>query len=195
MVVYVLYIKADLEGLLSLAYKPGADICISVRNPTEATEVRERIVIDPSTLIEPNVPEHDRHRSEIPYHLALKWSHGEEKRANVRILHTSNIESSSDLSSSSKKSKSKSHTNANEKIKTLREMKASDSGHSFVPFLAFDCDGLEPYMFHPTGNEFIVTTNGNVALDNIEMNSDGDWSYYDMTSGSASVTNFISKFE
>jgi hypothetical protein len=68
-----------------LHFKPGSDICVSVRNPTGVNEVRERIVIDPGSLIEPDVPDHASHRSEAPFYLALKWNHGEEKQEIITI--------------------------------------------------------------------------------------------------------------
>jgi hypothetical protein len=192
MVVYVLYIKADLEGVASIALKPGCDICISVRNATEVTEVRERVIVDPSELEEPEVPAHERHHIEAPYHLALKWKHGEEARATVRILDPSTSEQP--VATTKKLKKGNQHKQASGGV-PLRAMNAEDSGHNFVPILALECHGLEPFVFHPQGNEFIVTNNAGIILEKDIDLSNGVWSHYDLASGSTSITNFEAKFE
>jgi Eukaryotic protein of unknown function (DUF866) len=192
MVVYILYVKADLEGIEKIEMKDGCDICISVRNPLDVNEVRQRIVIDLGSLIEPQVEEHERHRSENPHHIALKWNQGESKRATVRVLDRSSHKSNE--STTTTKSKHN-HDNYNDTIQKLRHVTSDDNGRNFVPFLAMECDGLEPYEFHPTGSEFRVTIQGGQILDGIDLVDGSDWTYYDLSTGSASITNLVSKFE
>jgi len=162
MVRYTLYIKADLEGVSSLKLKKDADICISVVNPLNREEKRERVVIETSNLRTPGVPAHEKHRAEHPFHFALKWE-GEQNRSTIRVL---------------------------DEPATTRDMEERDS---FVPVLVFDCDGLEPCDFHPMGQEFVVVDKTGKKHDPVDLSS-GDWSAYDLSTGSTSVTNLRSKF-
>lgn len=191
MVVYILYIRADLEGIESIEMKNGCDVCVSVRNPLDLNEVRQRIVIDLGSLIEPQLGEHERHRSELPHHFALKWNQGESKKATIRVLDRIHTNKSNNESTKSKHSSS----SYDEILKKLRNVTSDDNGINFVPILAMECDGLEPYEFYPTGNEFRVTIHGGKVFDGINLTDSTDWSYYNLSTGSASITNLTSKFE
>ena len=140
MVLYTLYVKADLEGIDSLALNPESNICISVRNPISREEVRERIVIDPTELHDGEIPDHEKHRSEHPYHFVMKWD-GDKKRSTIRIILDDDDDDETKNS----------------------VVKSTDKG-TFVPILQFDCDGLEPYAFHPLGEEFSITILRNLAM-------------------------------
>lgn len=195
MVLYTLFIKADLDNVARLVLREDADLCFSVRHPVDHDQVRERIVVD-CTAWEPSLDEiakktghHDHHHSlkqqhhphtahhakqsyrEPPCHFAMKWDHHHDdnnnnKRATIRVIKESR-----------------------------RDYVGQDSG-TFVPVLQLDCDGLEPYAFHPVlGNEFSVTTNrDSIEIPTVDL-SDNEWSDYDLGRGSTSIINFESKFE
>lgn len=176
MVLYTLYLKADLEGVQSLKLKERADICLSVRNPVDALEVRERIVVD-STALEPAVDEpadshskhnHSKHHSKHhhkahPCHFSMKWS-GASSPSTIRVVEGS-----------------------------ANEMLATDHG-IFVQMLTLECDGLEPFAFHPLGKEFVVTNQAGKEFSQVDLSS-GDWSEYDLSAGTTSVLNLEAKFE
>jgi hypothetical protein len=184
MVVFVLYVKADLKGIASVALVPGKDVCISVRNPIDDTEVREKIVIDSSALEESEkvggeLRGLDR---EPPCHFALKWQ-GANKRSTIQVLNGD---------SNHKQSGKKGHaTRPNADVTSPRVMLAEDSG-TFVPMLTLECQGLEPYAFHPMGTEFVVTNSAGVTKP-VDL-SGGSWSEYDLGSGSTFISNFETKF-
>lgn len=175
MVVFVLYVKADLTGIASVSLASGVDLCISVRNPLDQVEVRENIIIETDELTRP--PEaggkhsHEAH-PEPACHFALKWD-GAPQRSTIQVL---DVVPRKGRSSDS----------------APREMTAKDSGE-FVPMLALDCLGLEPYAFHPMGNEFIVTNKAGVTFNKVDL-SKGSWSEYELGSGSTTIENFETKF-
>lgn len=170
MVLYVLSIKVELSGVESLSLNQDADICVSVRNPTNHDEIRDKVVIDPTDLQTPPVKAHERHRDEHAFHLAFKWE-GEQTRSTIRMI--------------TDKDKTA--------VKNVRDIVAADSDN-WVPLLVLDCDGCEPFAFHPMGNEFAVTDRAGVVHDKVDLSS-GDWSFFDIGSGSSSVLNLQAKFE
>mmetsp|Transcript_23713 Transcript_23713/g.35176 ORF Transcript_23713/g.35176 Transcript_23713/m.35176 type:complete len:199 (-) Transcript_23713:111-707(-) len=197
MVVYVLYAKADLQGIASVALIPGANFCISVRNPLYHSEVRENVVIESSDLIDPadgkgkwETPDvHDKHHhQEHPHHFSLKWD-GEKERSTIRVLDGSETATEA-LKASSTKTKKRS--NSSHQSEETREIRGEDSGE-FVPILAVECQGLEPFAFHPMGGEFLVTNRASVTFDEVDL-SEGKWEEYDLATGSTQITNFETKF-
>jgi hypothetical protein len=173
MVVYILLIKADLEGVASVALKQqagGANFCISVRNPMDHTEVRERVVIEfgeaapAPTDAAGNQNQHHHGQAkkvhqEQPSHFALKWQ-GAQTRSSVRVL-----------------SQDGQQAVVGRKQKPTRDMLAVDSG-TFVPMLALECDGVEPYAFH--GAEFIILNKAGVQFDPVDLSaSSAAWKEYD----------------
>lgn len=175
MVLYTLYAKASLEGIASLSLNPTSDICISVRNSTH-DQTREKIIVETSNLQEADVPDNEKHRKEHDHHFALTWN-GDKTRSTIRLI-----------DSSAKQGKKKNVT----KI-AAREITMRDDGE-YVSILQLECDGLEPYAFHPMGMEFMATKNDGSKVDNIDL-SGGEWSDYDLSSGTALIKNFESKFE
>ena len=164
MVVYILSLKADLEHVKSLKFRPGADLCLSVRNPLEITQVRERIVVDSSdfeeTQSEPSHKHSKHEHAETPCHFALKWDHGS-SRSTIRVL------------------------TSHDKI----EPELSTSGE-FVPLLALECDGIEPYDFHPMGGEFVVTNTAGQTFDStVDLSNGGEWKEFDLGTGSTRISN------
>ena len=74
-----------------------------------------------------------------------------------------------------------------------RDMIADDSGE-YVPVLAMECRGIEPYAFHPLGNEFKVTSSGGAVFEEDVDLSEGDWGDYDEENDEAvGVNEFESK--
>ena len=63
-----------------------------------------------------------------------------------------------------------------------RDVTNDDSGN-YVPVLAMECRGLEPYAFHILGNEFKVTSVGGTIYDTDVDLSDGDWGEYGASIG------------
>ena len=191
MVLYVLYAKADLEGLSSLSILPGSDICISVRNTTH-DQTRERIVVEASRLQEADVPDHEKHRhEEHSSHFALTWE-GEKDRSTIRVIENNTTNGTEgDGTASPKKEKTTKKRNDDGII--TRDITPRDEGQ-FVPILKLECDGLEPYAFHPMGKEFVVVANNGRKVEDVDLSS-GEWSDYDLASGTSAVTNFETKFE
>lgn len=72
----------------------------------------------------------------------------------------------------------------------------SEHAGNFVPVLAFECRGLEPYAFHCLGDEFVVESEGGVKFDSDVDLSDGDWAEYDEDNDAAvSISDFETKIE
>lgn len=184
MVLYILYAKADLEGVASLSLVPGSDICVSVRNTTQ-DQKRERIVIESSELHQADVPENEKHRAEHSSHFALKWE-GDLTRSTIRVINDDN----SNETSTMKEKKSTKHGDGI----IARDIHHPQDDGQFVPIMKLECDGLEPYAFHPMGKEFSVVNNAGAKVDNVDL-SNGEWSAYDLASGTSLVKNFVTKFE
>ena len=186
MVLFILYIRADLEHVESIALASGADLCISVRNPLSDFEVREQVVIETGAdLMDPGVvhadsAKHEIEKREPPCHFALKWD-GAQNRSTIQVL------TQNDLTATGKKGK---HPKPSVQ---LRAMQKEDSGN-FVPIIALECQGLEPYAFHPLGGEFVITNKNGDTFEDVDL-SEGAWSNVELASGSTAITNFESKFE
>ena len=74
-----------------------------------------------------------------------------------------------------------------------RDMTADDSGE-YVPVLAMECRGIEPYEFYPLGNEFKVVSSGGAVFEEDVDLSEGDWGDYDEDNDEAvGVNEFESK--
>jgi hypothetical protein len=55
---------------------------------------------------------------------------------------------------------------------------------------------MEPYAFHPLGNEFVVESEGGVKFESDIDLSEGDWADYDEENDAAlSISDFEAKFE
>mmetsp|Transcript_28089 Transcript_28089/g.57544 ORF Transcript_28089/g.57544 Transcript_28089/m.57544 type:complete len:150 (-) Transcript_28089:1767-2216(-) len=80
MVLFLLCIKGELEGVDTLSLIKDANICFSVRNPLSDYETREKIVFNPCETLEQD--ESDR---EPPHHFAVKWE-GSKKFSTLVVL-------------------------------------------------------------------------------------------------------------
>jgi len=157
MVLFMLQIKAELENVSSVRLRRDANLCISIRNPLSDYEVRDKVVFNPSELVE-----QDEGARQNPHHFAIKWE-GQKKACMLEVLDEAAAKSAL------KKKKSKD---------VPRDVTEDDSG-SWVTILAMECRGLEPYAFHPMGNEFVVTSSGGVAFEQDVDLGEGDWADYD----------------
>lgn len=210
MVLYTLYVKATLEGIESLSIIPNTNICISVRNPLDHNEIREKIVIDPNHFELPTKGSHDKHHKgnniNQPYNLAIKWQntnthteHVDNEKATIRIYFPTTTTNDNNNQIDYKHG-SKGHAKEIElimnKLKSSLTHTDSMTGQ-FIPMLLLDCNNCEPYIFHPLGNEFQIIPSHNPSSNNpipIDL-VDGDWSDYDLASGSISVTHLETKWE
>mmetsp|Transcript_2245 Transcript_2245/g.4821 ORF Transcript_2245/g.4821 Transcript_2245/m.4821 type:complete len:184 (-) Transcript_2245:1754-2305(-) len=179
MVLFLLCIKGELEGVDTLSLIKDANICFSVRNPLSDYETREKIVFNPCETLEQD--ESDR---EPPHHFAVKWE-GSKKFSTLVVLDADAAKSA--LKKGKKKGKSGGEGDL------PRDVKGEDNGE-FVPVLAMECRGLEPYEFHALGNEFrVVSEGGTVFEEGVDL-SEGDWADYDEEhDASVSISDFEAK--
>lgn len=179
---YILYVKANLEGINSLSLATDARFCIDVKNPVSDYEVREKVVIDPTQFVE-----QEEGAREPPHHFSIKWE--DSKKASVVTFL-----SPDGVKTALKKKKGKS-SKGKEDPCMIRSVTAEDS-NEFVPIAAFETRGVEPYAFHPMGGEFVVESEGGQKFDGDDVDFSDDWADYDADNDIAvSVTDFASKFE
>jgi hypothetical protein len=176
----MLYLGANPDTVFSLSthfrrlsLRKDANICISVRNPLSDDEVRDKVAFGLSDTVE-----QEENSREPPCQFALKWE-GAKKRSNLQVL--------DDPKAALKKKKCKGEP--------TRDYKAEDSGN-FVPILAVECRGLEPFAYHALGDEFIVESEGGAIFNSDVDLSEGDWAEYDEENDAAvSISEFEAKFE
>jgi hypothetical protein len=138
-------------------------------------EVRDKVAFSLQETVE-----QEESTREPSCHFALKWE-GSQKRSILGVL------SAADAKAALKKKKYKGEQ--------PRDYTADDSGN-WVPILAVECRGMEPYAFHPLGNEFVVTSEGGVKFESDVDLSEGDWADYDEENDAAvSISDFETKFE
>ncbi|GFH51319.1 hypothetical protein CTEN210_07795 [Chaetoceros tenuissimus] len=180
MVVYILYVKAELEGIGSISISPTANLCMDVRNPSTGDEIRERVVIDPNEFVE-----QEEGAREPPHHFSLKWEDSK-KASTLTVL------SAAELKTALKKKKGKSK---GKDPYMIRNVTAEDN-NEYVPVAAFETRGIEPYAFHPMGGEFIVESEAGMQFDAEDVDLSDDWADYDTENDIAvSITEFQSKFD
>lgn len=175
MVLFVLQIKAELDGVQSLSLLKSTNLCFSVRNPLSDFETREKVVFNPSETLDQG--DGDR---EPPAHFTVKWE-GSKKQSTLIVL-------SSQEAKAALKKKQKKKGKKGEDDHQPRDLTADDND-DYVPVLAMECRGLEPYAFHALGNEFkVVSEGGNVFEDDVDL-SEGDWAEYDEENDAAVGVN------
>jgi hypothetical protein len=121
--------------------------------------VRENVVLNPSETVE-----QDEGAREPPHHFTLKWE-GSKKASILQCLDEKEAASALKKKKKYKGEKPRSYT-------------GDDSGN-WVPLLAMECRGLEPYAFHPMSDEFIITSEGGFKFDEEIELGEGDWADYD----------------
>lgn len=160
----------------------GANICLDVRNPT-TEEIREKVVIDPTDMID------DEDSKEPPYHFGIKWD-GSQKVSVLTVLDVDSVKTA--LKKATKKGKK---CKGDEDPRMPRAYTDEDN-QTFVPILAVECRGIEPYAFHCMGGEFIVESEGGVTFSGDDVDLSEDWADYDEPNDQAvSISEFESKFE
>lgn len=145
---------------------------------TSDYETREKIVFNPTETIEQD--EGDR---EPPHHFQVKWE-GSKKSSTLIVLDEEGAKSAM------KKIKKKGSGKKDSEIGEPREVTTDDNGE-YVPILAMDCRGLEPYAFHPMGGEFRVVSSGGVGFEDDVDLSEGDWAEYDEENDAAVSVNEV----
>jgi hypothetical protein len=136
-----------------------AHLRISVSNPLSGDEVREKVVFNPSETVE-----QEEGAREPPHHFRLKWE-GSKKASVLQVLDEKEVASAFKKKKKYKGEKPRSYT--------------GDDNGNWVPLLAMECRGLEPYAFHPMRDEFIITSEGGCKFDDEIELGEGDWAEYD----------------
>eukprot|EP00536_Pseudo-nitzschia_multiseries_P003691 jgi/Psemu1/252903/estExt_Genewise1Plus.C_580030 len=162
MVLYMLFMKAETDnvGEIQLRTK-DVNLRIDVRNSLSDWEKRENVIFNPSETQEQD----DESSREPPSHFSITWE-GSKKASVLRYL-----DSQETATALKKKKKYKGGA--------PRAFTGDDSNDQWVPIMAVECRGLEPYAFHPMKDEFVISSeNGYVFDEEIEF-EDGEWADYD----------------
>lgn len=114
MVLFFLYMKAELDGVESVKIVRDANLCLNVCNPLSDYEVREKVIVDPSETVE-----QEEGARESPHHFQLKWE-GSKKQSTLVVMEDKAVKTAL------KKKK---------KVDPPREYTADDSGE-WRPILA-----------------------------------------------------------
>jgi hypothetical protein len=189
MVLFLLCMKCELENVGKIELRSDAYLRISVRNPlsNDSSEVRENVIVNPSQPILAQPDEGYREQQQHQdHHFQLKWD-GSKKVSVLRVLDTS------EAATACKKKKKK---HQHQIMGPPRSYTADDAG-TWVPVLAMECRGLEPYAFLPMKDEFVIISQASGCRfdQDIEF-GDGDWTDYDVESDSPiSVQDIQFKFE
>lgn len=158
MVLFGLYMKAELEGVASVSLRKDADLCLTVKNPLSDYEVRDKVVVNPTAYVE-----QDESSRDDPHNFSMKWE-GSKKASTLTVL------SESEAKAALKKRIKK-------KSDEFIPRDYTDSG-AFAPIMCVECRGLEPTVYFP-GDEFVVTSEGGtIFAEDIDL-SVGDWADYD----------------
>lgn len=158
MVLFLLYMKAELEGVASVTLR-GDNLIINVGNPLSDFETRDKVVVNASEYVE-----QEEGSREPPYHFGLKWE-GSKKSSTLTVL--TKEEAKTALKKKTKKKNA---------LDLPGDYEEGSSGN-FAPILAVECRGLEPTEF--VNGEFIVTaTGGTIFTEDVDL-SEGDWGDYD----------------
>jgi hypothetical protein len=141
MVLFVLYIKADLENVDKLEAPPLHQWCLDVKEP-RGDETRDGVFVSDEEVVDVAGG-----RGEV--HFTLKWP-GANKPAQLSVVR--------------------------DVKKLTRAVAAADSG-DFVPFVGFECRGLEPYAWHPEGGYRVTSAGESATFDDVDLSD--DWADYD----------------
>jgi len=154
----MLYIKAELDNVDTVALRTDINLCLDVRNPLDDSEMREKVVMNATEFLE---LESESSR-EPPHHFRLRWE-GSKKASVMTILTEAAVKTAL-----KKKKKAQVPGNYN-----------ADNSGEWSPILAVECRGLEPTKLFPMGNDFVVaSTGGKVFEEDVDF-GEGDWADYD----------------
>jgi hypothetical protein len=180
MVLYILSIKAELDGVEKIELDPTANLCFDIRNPNSDYETREKIVVDPKEYVQ-DADDNNSSR-EPPCHFKITWE-GSKKKSVLTILNQDEVKTAL------KKSKQKNSSSS------IRNVTAEDT-NEYVPILAMETRGIEPYAFHCMGGEFIVTSTGGTVFTGDDVDLSQDYADYDEEHDiSVSITDVFFKID
>jgi len=179
MVLYMLFMKAETENVGEIRLRTkDVNLRISVRNTLSDWEKRENVVFDPSVLEE----QEDENSREPPSHFSITWE-GSKKASVLRCL------DAKETATALKKKKKY-------KEGAPRAFTGDDGNDNWVPILALECRGLEPYDFSPMKDEFEITSENGYRFDEEIEFEDGEWADYDADNDCpVSVSELQFKFE
>ena len=141
MVLFVLYVQAELENVETLAAPPLHRWCLDVKEP-QSDETREAVMVS------------DEHEVDVAggrghVHFTLKWP-GASKPSQLTVMR--------------------------DVKKLTRQVTGADSG-AFVPFVAFECRGLEVAAWHPESGYRVVSKDRHAVFEDVDLSD--DWADYD----------------
>lgn len=179
MVLYMLMMKAETENIGEIKLRTkDVDLRISVRNSLSDWEIRENVIVNPSELQE----QEDENSKEPPCHFSLRWE-GSKKASVLTCLDEKETKAAL--------KKKKKYKEGGPRIFT-----GDDSNDVWVPIMAFECRGLEPYEFNPMKDEFVITSEGGYLFDEEVEFEDGEWADYDADNDCpVSISELKFKFE
>lgn len=158
MVVFMLYMKAELENVASISMRKDDDLCITVKNPLSDYEVREKVIFNPSVLLEPE----ENSRSD-PCHFLLKWE-GNKKPCTLTVFTEQEVKTALKKKSLQKEFQPADYTESGE----------------WQPILCCECRGLEPTTYFPGTTEFIIQSSGGTKFtEDIDLSDPDGWTDYD----------------
>ena len=178
MVLYMLMMKAETENIGEIKFRTeNVDLRISVRNSLSDWEIRENVIVNPSEL-----QEQEEDSKEPPNHFSLRCE-GSKKASVLRCL------DAKETAAALKKKKKY-------KEGGPRAFTGDDSNDVWVPIMAVECRGLEPYEFKPMKDEFVITSEGGYLFDEEIEFDDGEWADYDAENDCpVSISELAFKFE
>jgi hypothetical protein len=151
MPIFVLYAKAELEGVKSLAFPfPTTTWMMDVKQAA-GPEERSAVVLDPEDEVQ---LENAKEGSMANF--VIKFP-GDKKQSSLTFLKPEDKELEK------------------KKVK-LRALTSDDS--DMVPIVAMECRGLEPVKWHPTG-PYEATAESDVVFDQVRLDEGDDWNDYD----------------
>ena len=158
MVVFMLYMKAELENVASISMRKDDDLCITVKNPLSDYELREKVIFNPSVLLEPE----ENSRSD-PCHFLLKWE-GNKKPCTLTVFTEQEVKTALKKKSLQKEFQPADYTESGE----------------WQPILCCECRGLEPTTYFPGTTEFIIQSSGGTKFtEDIDLSDPDGWTDYD----------------
>lgn len=167
MPIFVLYAKADLEGVKKLTYPyPGCTWKCDVKQGA-GDEERKGVILDPEEQNELTDGKNG------VANFVVKFP-GDKKQSSLVFL------SPSDKDLEKKKVKIRNHQ--------------TEDDTDMVPILAMECRGLEPVRWYPTGPYEAEASSG-VTYDGVQLDEGDDWCDYDEKSGDNLLVGHEIKYE
>ena len=158
MVLFVLYVKADLENVERLEAPPLHRWCLDVQE-SNGEEQRKGVWVS-------DEEEYEVAGSRGNAHFLMKWP-GAKKESQMTIVRD---------------------------VKKLTRVVTGEDSGEYVPFVGFECRGLEPVSWSPESGYKITSTGGSAVYEDVDLSD--DWVEYDEEGGqSVGVYSIEYKFE